>query len=287
MTGLHDAAAVSALLGSAGLLAGPVTLARLNGGYLNEVLLVESGDRKMVLKYFAEPMQATLFPNLPESEAEAARRLAPLDVAPAMLGFWPDQQALLCEYVSGGAWEHDLESVAALLLRKESADPSGFRKVSPTPAEILAEGDRFLARAGGLDRPSRPQVIEVPAAAKLSLIHTDVGAANLVGCGTALRLVDWQCAAAGDLCEDIFSFLAPSFQVLSERAPFTRAERARFFAALGRPDIQERYAALEPFFAWRMLGYCALRAQLHPEAAIRARYQQAMQAELGSVANRT
>ena len=63
---------------------------KLKGGYLNSVWRVDTPDGCLVAKEFAKPMTGTLFPNLPEDEAEALRRLAGLDVAPDLVGFWPD-----------------------------------------------------------------------------------------------------------------------------------------------------------------------------------------------------
>jgi len=95
-----------------------------------------------------------------------------------------------------------------------------------------------------------------------------------------LRIIDWQCPAAGDLVEDIYSFLSPAFQVLSEHAVLTEAEVSEFWAALDRPDLQARYQALQPCFAWRMAAYCLWRSETRPEADVRARYADAFAAEL-------
>jgi Ser/Thr protein kinase RdoA (MazF antagonist) len=270
---------IAALLARVGLGDGAVRLTPLHGGYLNEVLLIETASRRFVLKFVADATEGTLFPNLPEAEAEAARRLAGLDVAPGLIGYWPGERAIVCDFVAGGAWSGDVAAVAALLLRKEAADPTGFRAVPLTPRAILAEGEALFARAPGLTPPPRPDPIEVPPPARLSLIHTDVGPANLIGAGAGLRLIDWQCPAAGDLCEDIYSFLSPAFQILSGRAPLTMGDRAAFFAALNRPDLQARHRLFEPFYAWRFAAYCAMRAVTHPDAEIRARYRRALEAE--------
>ena len=280
MSKTHSPADIEALFDRVGMPIGPMRLTHLDGGYLNEVLLVESPSRKLVLKFFTDPVEGTLFPNHPEAEAEAARRLAPLDVAPALVGFWPEEHAIACDFVEGGMWDGEVAAVAKLLLRKEAADPDGFRKVVMTPAEILAEGDALFARLPGWSLPARPEPIAVNPPPRLSLIHTDMGPSNLIGHGADLRLIDWQCPAAGDLCEDIYSFLSPAFQILSGRAPLSGEDRATFFDALQRPDTEARYKRLEPFYAWRMAGYCAMRAGTHIDAAVRTRYRRALAAEL-------
>ena len=254
-------------------------LRKLKGGYLNTVWRVDTGGRSLVAKEFAKPMTGTLFPNLPEDEAEALRRLAGLDVAPDLVGFWPDASLLVHEYVDGEMWDGDMQSVAALLTRKEVADPTGFRSVPLDAREIIAEGDVLFARCSSPPDATPPRQAEVPQPGKLSLIHTDIGV-NLVGAGADLRLIDWQCPAIGDICEDIYSFLSPAFQILGERPPLTDAEVSEFWRALSRPDLAERYALLRPAYAWRFAGYCAWRAEVLEDAEVCARYRRALGAEL-------
>lgn len=252
---------------------------KLKGGYLNTVWRVDAPGVRLVAKEFAEPMTGTLFPNLPDDEAEALRRLAGLDVAPDLVGYWPEAALLVYEFVEGAMWDGDMPSVAELLLRKEAADPSGFRKVPLTSPDIIAEGAAFFARCQHMPASAPLPTPGVPALEKLSLIHTDIGV-NLVGSKTALRLIDWQCPAAGDICEDIYSFLSPAFQILAEREALTSIEVDAFWQALARPDLAERYALLRPAYAWRFAGYCAWRAEVLTDAEICARYRRALGAEL-------
>ena len=62
---------VDALLRGNGLWQGPVTVTRLKGGYLNQILLVTTGAERMILKQFLPAATGTLFPNLPDDEARA------------------------------------------------------------------------------------------------------------------------------------------------------------------------------------------------------------------------
>ncbi|UWQ93046.1 hypothetical protein K3727_09820 [Rhodobacteraceae bacterium M382] len=252
---------------------------KLKGGYLNSVWRVDTADRRLVAKEFAEPMTGTLFPNLPDDEAKALHRLAGLDVAPDLVGYWADLSLLVYEYVEGNMWDGDMPSVAALVMRKEVADPTGFRDVPLDVRDIIAQGDALFARCTSQPTTTPPPWAEVPPPHKLSLIHTDVGG-NLVGAGSNLRLIDWQCPAIGDICEDIYSFLSPGFQILGERAPLTDAQVGDFWSALSRPDLAERYALLRPAYAWRFAGYCAWRAEVLQDASICSRYRRAFGAEL-------
>lgn len=272
-------AEIAALLRAKGLWQGPVSVSALKGGYLNQVLRVTTGPARMVFKRFAPETTGTLFPNLPADEARALAILGALDVSPPLLAFWPEAALMAYAYVEGAPWTQGTADVARLLARKEAADPAGFRVVPCGPAGILAEGDALFARCAA-PAPRRPAPVDCPPPKRLSLIHTDLGPGNLIGQGKALRIIDWQCPAAGDLTEDIYSFLSPAFQILGNHAPLTGAEVAEFWEALNRPDLRARHAVLRPFFAWRMAGYCLWRSETRPEPEIRESYARAYAAEL-------
>ena len=125
--------------------------------------------------------------------------------------------------------------------------PTGFRTVPLTSEDILTEGDLLFARCDNEAMEFRPKPIAISKLEKLSLIHTDVGV-NLVGAGTGLRLIDWQCPAIGDICEDIYSFLSPAFQILGGRPPLTDEQISIFWNALDRPNLAHRYDQLRGFF---------------------------------------
>jgi hypothetical protein len=138
------------------------TPSALNGGYTNSVLRVDAGDRRLVVKMFGKPMPGTLFPNLPAEDAAALQRLSGLDVAPELVGFWPEHDLLAYSYVEGEVWSGDIVAVARLFRRKEGADPKGFRAVPMTPEQFLAEGDRLFARCNEIRLATRPTSIALP-----------------------------------------------------------------------------------------------------------------------------
>ena len=140
-----------------GLVDEQACFSKLTGGFHNAVGLVEIGDQQLVAKCFSETMMGTLFPNLPVDEAEALRRLEGLDVAPRLVGFWPEVSLLVYEYVEGNMWNSDMVGVADLLLRKEAADPNGFRTVPLTSENILIEGDLLFARCASEAVKFRPK----------------------------------------------------------------------------------------------------------------------------------
>ncbi|HMS97014.1 MAG TPA: phosphotransferase [Tabrizicola sp.] len=279
-------AGVEAFLRDAGLWQGPVTIRSLKGGYQNEVLDVTTAGRRLVLKRFMPATTGTLFPNLPADEALALEILGRLDVSPRLLGFWPDQALMAYDYVAGSHWQTGAADVARLLLRKEAADPKGFRQVPLDPEGILAEGDALFARCKAGPGAARPLPVALVPPERLSLIHTDLGASNLIGTGEDLRIIDWQCPAAGDLAEDIYSFLSPAFHVLNLHPGLSPDEKAAFWAALNRPDLQARHAALRPYFAWRFAAYCLWRSETRPEPEVRERYVRAWKAELPQIEGR-
>jgi hypothetical protein len=265
----------------------PFSISTLRGGYWNQVMKVACAEGSFVLKRYVEVLPNSLFPNLPEAEAAALDRLKGLAVAPEPAGFWPEQRILVYRYVEGDLWSDNTGDVADLLRRKERADPSGFRRVPWQPDQILAEGDRLLARCAEDElstrlRLARPKPFDIAPPERLSLIHTDIGAGNLVGAGDGSRLIDWQCPAEGDLVEDVYSFLSPAFQILSDRTPL--ADTGPFFSALAMPSIRTRYFRLRPFFAYRMAAYCCLRYQgAGDDRALHDRYHRAASAELEHV----
>jgi len=156
-----------------------------------------------------------------------------------------------------------------------------------TSEGILAEGDALFARCEADDlvdrfQKGRPTAFTLASPERLSLIHTDIGATNLIGQGEDLRLVDWQCPARGDVAEDVYSFLSPAFQILNLCEPLNDQGREHFFDALDMPAVKRRYKALEAAFGYRMAGYCCLRYQTVGETdiAVRDRYIRAAGAEL-------
>ena len=274
-----------------------VTVAPLTGGYWNETLRVRGGGVDWVVKAYRSSAGQTLFPNLPEAEARALEALAGRAVAPAPVGFFPasdavgddDSRGRVGVTVShpgapgggGGA------AVAGLLRRQHGIAADGFRTLAMAPAAILEQGDRLLALAGtdalaGAARARRPAMVDGPPPRARALVHTDAGPGNLIDGPAGLRLIDWQCPGLGDPAEDLWSFASPGFQILSERAPLDRAERAAFLAAYDDAEVAGRLRYLEPYLAYRMIGYCCQRrGQLSGrDDAAAARYARAIAAQM-------
>lgn len=260
----------------------------LEGGLWNRLFRVEGAGRFLTLKHYAVLPDGMLFPNLPEAEARALRRLAGLGVAPDLVGFWTGARVLIYTHVEGAHWSGDPAPVARLLRQVSAVDGAGFRLLPVTPPAILAEGDALFDRCVPDDltkawRDRRPVAVAMDVGVR-SLVHTDVGAGNLIGAGEGLRLIDWQCPGAGDAAEDICSFLSPAVQAVNHRPPLRPDQRARFFDGLAQPDLVARAMVMEPFFAYRHAAYCCLRRQMAPE--LRDLYTAAAIAALPAAADR-
>lgn len=248
----------------------PYTVQRLRGGAWNEVFRITSANSDIVIKRFVTVLEGTLFPNLPDAEALALERLNGLGVAPDPIRFFPDTKwgpVLAYRFHEGESWNANVGLVADLLKRKLTVDAAGFRRVPLDPAGVIAEGDKLFARCDDDHRvrgfrKSRPRARPVPAISRRALIHTDVGPTNLINGPHGLRLIDWQCPAAGDPAEDVFSFLTPAWQILSFRDPLTPADRSSFLRVYDDAEMEERLNILEPSFIYRAASYCCLRYQL-------------------------
>jgi len=237
----------------------------LRGGYLNQVFRVTGYGVDWVVKRFMPETELALFPNLPADEAEAMKRVAALGLAPKVIAFLGQLEApvLVYEFYEGAMWREGVAPVAHLIRRLRSVDAAGFREVANTPAALLAEGDAYLPKLSPEMRMHlaavRPTPVEIEPVPR-GFLHTDIGPGNIiVGGDGALKVIDWQCPAAGDPVEDLVVFLSPAFQILYARKPLGEGEVAEFFDAYDDPAMQDRYGRMRRFYDWRMAGYCAMR----------------------------
>ena len=264
---------------------------RLEGGYWNEVVRVRCGADDLVVKHFGGTRVAsTLVPILPESEARALEILAGRAVAPDPVGFWPagDEHGavLVYRYVPGEMWQGDVVEAAALLRRVHAVAPDGFRALPVTPEEVLADADRLPRPHAGDAAWRRLQAVRpaprpVPELSRRSLVHADFSAGNMISGPEGARAIDWQCPGAGDPAEDLWSFLAPCFQIVYDRLPWRSGDIARFRDAYGETATLARLDAMTPFFSYRYAAYSVFRtAQLAEiDEAASDRYRRCAEAE--------
>jgi len=271
-----------------------VTAKSLTGGYLNQVTRVRGAGIDWVVKRFMPETELALFPNFPADEAEALKRASAHGLAPKPVGFFEgDAPVLVYEFCEGEIWREGVGDVARLLRTLRDVDANGFRHVPMSPAEILAEGDAFLAKVGAEMRDklvaARPAPFEIDPVQR-SFLHTDIGPGNIIATQDGrLVVIDWQCPAAGDPVQDMVAFLSPAFQILYGCTPLSAPDERDFHLAYGDATTKERYDLLLPFYDWRMAGYCATRklkyADTRPEAS--QRYDRALNALLTRLEGRT
>jgi aminoglycoside phosphotransferase (APT) family kinase protein len=271
-----------------------VTAKPLTGGYLNQVYRVRGAAIDWVVKRFMPETELALFPNFPSDEAEALKRASAHGLAPKPIGFFEgDNPVLVYEFCEGEVWREGVGDVARLMRRLRDVDAEGFRPVPMSPAEILAEGDAFLAIVGPEMRArlaaARPAPFAVEPVQR-SFLHTDIGPGNLILTrDRRLVVIDWQCPAAGDPVQDMIAFLSPAFQILYGCTPLSAEDEAEFHSAYDDRATKERYDRLLPFYDWRMAGYCATRRLKYAESrpAASKRYDRALNALLVRLEGRT
>ncbi len=226
-------------------------------------VLGESGDT--VLKLYRTKLRNPMFRNDAQLEALCLRAFEQDGFVPRLraTGQHQGDAWVLYDHAPGRPWESDTAQVASLLRRLH-----GATVVLPLPtgrngsADLARHGAELLAlcSSGFKDRVTamRPED-PVPPTKRTCLIHGDPVAGNILVDGSSLTLIDWQCPAIGDPCEDLALFLSPAMQHLYRGAPLNPDERAQFLATYGCPETVARYDALQPWYAWRMAAYCVWR----------------------------
>lgn len=277
MTTPADTAVIQTLtrdLADSGHLPAPAQWQRLCGGRTNHVWRVTgpSDTDAVVVKLYDESTENPLFPNRPEDEARVLRALEGQGMAPRLLhdSVTGLGACLIYSHLDGGAWRND-PAAAAFLLRRlhRTAAPGGLRPASDGSAAIEAQIETILARCGPTvsEMPKLPAQPVAPSGATC-LLHGDPVPGNMIDCGKSLRLIDWQCPAIGDPCEDIALFLSPSMQIAYRGAPLEDAEVQAFLAAYDDADTVSRYIRLAPWYHARSLAYCIWQAAQGERAAL-------------------
>lgn len=218
----------------------------------------EHGD--IVLKLYAGPARNPLFPNDPEAEATLLRHLQSTELTPAFLaGFETDLGACnVYAHVPGTTWQEGVQSVAALMRKLHwLAAPTGLRRVADGSAALVAQTLEIVGRCEKIPQFLSDLPAEVvPPSGQAALLHSDIVPGNLIQNADGLHLIDWQCPAVGDPCEDIAVFLSPAMQHLYRQSPLLENEVGDFLAAYGDDDVVARYRRLAPFYHARMAAYC-------------------------------
>ncbi len=239
----------------------------LYGGRTNRVWKVLGGTNDAVLKLYCAPFDNPLFRNDAKLEASCLQALKDTGFVPNMraTGVFEDANWVFYDHAPGAPWQDGVSGVAHLL-RALHETPVGIDapKGCNGSDDLGSHARRILADCQSRlkDRLERhePQTHIAPVS-QLCLIHGDPVSGNILVSSTGLTLIDWQCPAKGDPCEDLAIFLSPAMQQIYRGKPLTKTETAAFLTDYGRPQITARYNALRPWYAWRMAAYCLWRAE--------------------------
>ena len=230
-------------------------LIKMVGGHSNHVWRYK-GAQEIVLKKYLKVPPGSLFENSLQEEEKALKTVKQINIAPKFVKSWPDLSIIAYRYVEGVPWHNDIKAVAKLILEKEKINPEKFKEVSCEPTELLRQGDVFLAKCQKLPKVKRPHPEQISPVKKFSLLHRDIRQNLISEFRGGIKLIDWQTPAKGDICEDIFSFISPGFQILANGTPFSAKDFNSFWKFVERPDLYERYRKIRAAFAWRHGSYC-------------------------------
>ena len=239
----------------------------LYGGRTNQVWKVKGKHNDTVLKLYRTTLRNPLFRN------DAGLEAACLNALQAT-GFVPNLRAtrshgsdrwVLYDHAPGEPWRQGTGQVGRLL-RKLHAIPVTLSVPGGCngSADLTRHAEQILAACTPTQRNRlaglRPTGTVGPAH-QICLVHGDPVPGNILVAPKGLTLIDWQCPALGDPCEDLAMFLSPAMQHLYRAAPLTAEEEIQFLAAYNQPDVAARYQTLRPWYAWRMAAYCLWRAE--------------------------
>jgi thiamine kinase len=273
-------------------------LTRLPGAGWNDVFRLQAGGIDLVVKLYSAGQQASLYPMLPEAEAEALKALKGRKVAPELVAYFPadndiqglGRPMLIYEHYAGRQWSSGVEPVADLLKRQHALSPGGLRPLASEPGAILYQGDQLLTKLADdawalrlqAARPAPPAALP---RGRRALVHTDAGPGNLIQGDDGLRLIGWRCPGIGDPAEDLYCFLSPAFQILCRSPLLSTDDHGRFLQRYNDAVTVERLDLLWPSYSYRMLAYSRLRAMelQHRDPKLSERYRKAFEAEFESL----
>ncbi|WP_348540095.1 phosphotransferase [Shimia sp. R9_2] len=218
------------------------------------------GAPDVVLKLYRGAAQNPLFPNDPAAETQLLKILATHPMAPHFCASFEaeDGQCNVYEHLPGRVWKSDTKAVAALMLDLHRIPPpTGLRQVADGSSELRTQIESILSRCSTApDLLSQLPTGDIAPSGRRVLLHSDIVPGNLIENDKGLHLIDWQCPAIGDPCEDIAIFLSPAMQFLYRGIPLNQAEIERFFDAYDDAATATRYQSLAPFYHARIAAYC-------------------------------
>ncbi len=240
---------------------------RLKGGRTNKTWRVTDARSTFVVKLYSPDGKNPLFPNNYKDEAKALSALATTQLAPNLVvaGETPFGPVLIYEHLEGSMWRSGTSEVASLLYKLHQRPLFENVPDRPNGSDALMMQVRHLLNQCASQKSEsiwrmKPKG-SVPRIARLAPLHGDPVPGNIVVTSGGLRLIDWQCPASGDPCEDIALFLSPSMQLAYRGAILSPVETEAFLQAYPDPIVVRRYRSLSLWYHWRMAAYCLWRSE--------------------------
>jgi aminoglycoside phosphotransferase (APT) family kinase protein len=250
-----------------GLVAGDTRFQTLYGGRTNQVWKVLEENGGKVLKLYRAGLRNPLFRNDAQLEAQCLTALEPTGFVPRLRAAGQHEHGrwVFYDHAPGTPWREGVVNVGKLLRTLHALDlPVQAPRGCNGSADLARHGQRILDVCGSPTRRRLEQLKpdeQVPPTTNTCLIHGDPVAGNILAAPSGLTLIDWQCPAQGDPCEDLALFLSPAMQHLYRGAALSPAEERQFLSAYDHRETVERYKSLRRWYAWRMAAYCLWRIQ--------------------------
>ncbi len=239
----------------------------LYGGRTNQVWKVLGENGGKVLKLYRAALRNPLFRNDAELEALCLRALDHTGFVPRLRATGQHEYGrwVFYDHAPGTTWREGTAQVAELLRNLHMLDLSVQAPDGCNGSADLAQHGQSILDGCMSNVRRRLELLKphdrVEPNVRTCLIHGDPVAGNILDAPSGLTLIDWQCPAQGDPCEDIALFLSPAMQHLYRGKPLTAAEEDQFLSAYDHTETVERYKTLRRWYAWRMAAYCLWRVE--------------------------
>lgn len=258
----------------AGFLSGAESWVPLHGGRTNHVWSIRRPAGDVICKLYQPNATTPLFANDPASEVLALAALKGTGLAPTYIAGaqTPLGHTVLLSKLQGQRWrgaKNSVEDIAHILHRlHQITPPVGLPKQTGGAFHLSKQGQNMLSEIGaaGYDLSEHfPQTPTLPIIRSVFL-HGDPVPGNILEGGAQPVLIDWQCPAVGNPCDDLALFLSPAMQIVNGNPPLTPGQEQAFLTAYGDDEVTTRLDTLRPLYHWRMAIYCRWKA-LNGDAA--------------------
>lgn len=243
----------------------------LPGGRSNGIWRVEEGSVRLIAKLYRPGRSSELFPNDAQAEQIALEALQGRGIAPSLLGQVQTERGpcVIYTHIEGAHLAPSSDSFEragiALAALHQIAPVCGLREIPSGASEMLRMARNFLEGLKGEDVQKLYAHIEASTLPILSsaapvFLHGDAVPGNIIDGPQGIVLIDWQCPAKGDPCEELATFLSPAMQSLYGAGPISPALETAFLRGYGNTETEARYRVLAPYFHLRLAAYCLWQA---------------------------